>query len=236
MPDTGGTLVTHAERGTAVGGSLNPVYIESTGRATACTVCSSGNYFGIVPYIGDDGVMEIGKYIDFHNSDTSTSDYDTRLMSSGTTANTVTLPTISGEIVTHTADTAQGSDLSPVYVNADGAITACNGNIITTEPQSFSGTKTFTRIRISATTNAAVGSAKNVALIVGNPTGTHLEFDPNEIMAKASGTTGGNLTLNKECGYVKIGGGGFVISSSIYGDSSGFPANPVDGQIYFQYA
>lgn len=35
FPNTGGTFVTHATRGTAVGGDTIPVYIASTGRATA---------------------------------------------------------------------------------------------------------------------------------------------------------------------------------------------------------
>lgn len=37
LPNTGGTLITHATRGTAVGGTARPVYITSTSRATACT-------------------------------------------------------------------------------------------------------------------------------------------------------------------------------------------------------
>ena len=35
MPNTGGTLVTHATRGTAVGGGSAPIYIAASGRATA---------------------------------------------------------------------------------------------------------------------------------------------------------------------------------------------------------
>lgn len=41
FPDTGGTFVTHATKGTAVGSSTKPVYIASTGRATA-----GSNYAG----------------------------------------------------------------------------------------------------------------------------------------------------------------------------------------------
>lgn len=40
---------------------------------------SSGNYWDAVPYIGNDGVMEVGKYIDFHESDNDSDDYDGRL-------------------------------------------------------------------------------------------------------------------------------------------------------------
>jgi hypothetical protein len=37
FPNTGGTIVTHATRGTAVGGTAQPVYVAGTGRATALT-------------------------------------------------------------------------------------------------------------------------------------------------------------------------------------------------------
>lgn len=40
---------------------------------------TSGNWFRGVPAIGSDGVMEVGKYIDFHNSNTTTADYTARL-------------------------------------------------------------------------------------------------------------------------------------------------------------
>ena len=42
FPNTGGTFVTHAERGTAVGSTYVPVYIESTGRATAISYVAVG--------------------------------------------------------------------------------------------------------------------------------------------------------------------------------------------------
>lgn len=44
---------------------------------------TSGNCWGVWPQIQDNGVMEIGKYIDFHESDADTSDYSARLYSSG---------------------------------------------------------------------------------------------------------------------------------------------------------
>lgn len=40
---------------------------------------TSGNYFKGFPKIGADGVMEVGKYIDFHLTDTGTTDNDGRL-------------------------------------------------------------------------------------------------------------------------------------------------------------
>lgn len=50
------------------------------------------------------------------------------------------------------------------------------------------------------TTDVAATAANNVALITGNPSGDHLEFDGNEIMAKSNGTTAATLYLNSEGG------------------------------------
>lgn len=47
------------------------------------TVTSSGNRFGVYTMIGDDGVMEVGKYLDFHESDGNTADFNMRLTSVG---------------------------------------------------------------------------------------------------------------------------------------------------------
>jgi hypothetical protein len=47
---------------------------------------ASGNRWGVNGFIATDGVMEVGKYIDFHNSDGDTSDYALRITSNGSTA------------------------------------------------------------------------------------------------------------------------------------------------------
>ena len=44
---------------------------------------ASGNRWGVWTNIGGDGVMEVGKYLDFHESDGDTSDYTLRITSSG---------------------------------------------------------------------------------------------------------------------------------------------------------
>ena len=46
----------------------------------------SGAYWSKIPVVGADGVMEVGAYLDFHEANTSTSDYDGRLSSVGTAA------------------------------------------------------------------------------------------------------------------------------------------------------
>lgn len=64
-----------------------PVSKGGTGSTTASgarsnlglTLSESGNRFDVIPKIGADGVMEAGKYIDFHNTDGDTSDYAARM-------------------------------------------------------------------------------------------------------------------------------------------------------------
>ena len=45
------------------------------------TMTSSGNRWGVWTNISSDGVMKVGKFIDFHASDTTTSDFNTRIYS-----------------------------------------------------------------------------------------------------------------------------------------------------------
>jgi hypothetical protein len=74
--------------------SINPQYNSTLGITTLTFVglgtadilgsnisvgSSSGNRWDIVPVVSAGGTMEIGRYIDFHNTDTDTSDYTYRL-------------------------------------------------------------------------------------------------------------------------------------------------------------
>lgn len=51
-------------------------------------------------YIGGDGVLEIGKYIDFHEEQGMSSDFSCRIMTQGDYQNTLHLPTSSGTLAT----------------------------------------------------------------------------------------------------------------------------------------
>lgn len=55
--------------------------------------------FGTIPCIGNDGVMEIGRYIDYHYDNSGKYDFSTRLQASGNNKNVVTLPSASGTLV-----------------------------------------------------------------------------------------------------------------------------------------
>lgn len=54
--------------------------------------------FNTIPYIGNDGVMEIGRYIDYHYDNSGKYDFSTRLQTTGNYANVVNLPSASGTL------------------------------------------------------------------------------------------------------------------------------------------
>ena len=60
---------------------------------------TQGNWFsGGFPRVATDGVMEVGRFVDFHNTNTTASDYSTRLSANGDNRNTVYLPTGDGTL------------------------------------------------------------------------------------------------------------------------------------------
>lgn len=59
---------------------------------------SNDRPYGHIPTIGSDGVMEVGRYIDFHNDNNGKHDFSTRLQSTGNYGNEVNLPSASGTL------------------------------------------------------------------------------------------------------------------------------------------
>jgi hypothetical protein len=55
---------------------LSPSSASSVG---GMPLSASGDRWGVVPFVHTDGVMEVGRYIDFHNSDADTTDFAMRL-------------------------------------------------------------------------------------------------------------------------------------------------------------
>lgn len=69
------------------GGELSPLWINNGNLATV-KKSAAGARFSCIPFVGSDGVMEVGQILDFHTSDTDTSDYSFRLTSYTQTSTT----------------------------------------------------------------------------------------------------------------------------------------------------
>lgn len=82
-------------------GSQSVNYANSAGNAGTLGGMPK-NYgqapFNTIPCIGGDGVMEIGKYIDYHYDNSGKYDFSTRLKSTGNYGNEVNLPSASGTL------------------------------------------------------------------------------------------------------------------------------------------
>ena len=112
-----------------IGNVRRPLFMSS-GQLTTCDAPASGAWFTGVPSIGADGVMEIGRYIDFHSTNTTAKDYSVRIdAGTGDAANTLYLPDITGQVVVHTNNTQIGSGVKPVYVATSGAVTASSSTL-----------------------------------------------------------------------------------------------------------
>jgi len=93
----------------------------------------SGDWFDGTPVVGSDGVMEIGRYIDFHNTDTTTNDYDVRLDNSG--SNQLDIQTGVGYIRLG----PQNEHWSHIYTDRQGHLFDKNLTVLDGKLQSYSG-------------------------------------------------------------------------------------------------
>lgn len=68
--------------------------------------------YGHIPSIGNDGVMEVGKYIDFHNDNSGKHDSSTRLQTTGNYGNSVYLPSHNGTLALISDNVASATKLA----------------------------------------------------------------------------------------------------------------------------
>lgn len=109
-------------------GSQSVNYANSAGHANSAGIAETlggmpKNYgqapYGTIPCVGNDGVMEIGRYIDFHSDNSGNYDYSTRIQANGNYKNTVNLPSASGTLA---LTSYGGDDSTPIflgYLNLD---------------------------------------------------------------------------------------------------------------------
>lgn len=117
------TALSNSDKGISitVGGTTKSVanisvnYASSAGNAdTLDGYHANGSNvapYGHIPTIESDGVMEVGKYIDFHNDNSGKHDFSTRLQTTGNYGNSVNLPSASGTLALTSDNVASATKL-----------------------------------------------------------------------------------------------------------------------------
>ena len=92
------TSSTYISGGKGVINGTTITQVDNADKLDGYHANTSQSPFGRVPTIGGDGVMEIGKYIDFHYDNEGKYDYSTRLQATGNHQNTLLLPLGAGTL------------------------------------------------------------------------------------------------------------------------------------------
>ena len=118
-------------------------------------------------------------------------------------------------------------------VISDGSIYPGTTNVTTLGTSSKLWSTIHTNRIIAYTTqDADAGTANGVALITGAPSGTHIEMDGNEIIAKTSGTAAGTLYIQSGSGNTEISSGGqTTIGGRVVIKASGDPTVSIPGRV-----
>ena len=237
------TATTATKLGTSDVGSANrPIYLDD-GVPKQCDTPTSGTWWNGIPYVGSTGVLEIGKYIDFHATSATSDDYSLRFTAdtdlaqfTSKTNNDITLRLSStkgnNSAIELTRDGSTKTDYRIINNGGHFKIQTdlIDGESAITDPPNwrdmlqldystgwatFRGGATIPGTLILTKTNDASPTSNNApALIVGGTASDpHIEIDSNEIMAKGSATTTTTLYLNNGGGSVYFGGDTYYISS-----------------------
>lgn len=154
------TAISNSDKGISitVGGTTKSVsnisvnYASSAGNAdTVDGYHVNGSNvapYGHIPSIEADGVMEVGKYIDFHNDNSGKHDFSTRLLTTGNYGNSVNLPSNSGTLALISNNVASATKLQTAR---------------TIWGQSFDGTG-----NVNGTIYINNGDSENGAIILNN--------------------------------------------------------------------
>lgn len=92
------TSSTYISGGKGVINGTTITQVDNADKLDGYHANTSQSPFGRVPTIGGDGVMEIGKYINFHYDNEGKYDYSTRLQATGNHQNTLLLPSGAGTL------------------------------------------------------------------------------------------------------------------------------------------
>ena len=96
---------------------------DSADNASKLSGLSAGNRWGDIPKIGADGVMEVGKYLDFHSGDNADKkDYDVRVTCEG---DSLTIPKLASDKIT------DNSYSTNTYTSFSGSVVSSGSVVVT---------------------------------------------------------------------------------------------------------
>lgn len=173
------------------------------------TTSVSGNRWGVVPIVSASGATEVGKYIDFHNTDSSASDNDGRLTLSSANVwdlnGYLTVDELSTDYITfaNAASIPNANNFGTVIPEAHSIVVGSNSTGSTNYPAEF-GQSMFVR---GATTNRSFAlwkaNGSNSNHYIGNYTGS--VWDWNKIVHEGSldivmdgGSSDNSFTIQSE--------------------------------------
>lgn len=129
--------------------------------------------YGHIPSIENDGVMEVGKYIDFHNDNSGKYDFSTRLQTTGNYGNSVYLPSHNGTLALISDNVASATKLATartIWGQSFDGTGNVNGTIYINNSNSSNGA---IRLNSDISSNARI-SAKDDQVIFN--TGAAIRF------------------------------------------------------------
>lgn len=170
-----------------VGATDRPIYLAN-GTPTQVNQPTSGAWFQGTPRVTQDGVMEMGKYIDFHNASDETKDYSVRLYTDNTGSSSVLLPNSNGRIALESQIPDSTSDLT----NDSGFITSADLPTKTSDLTNDGSDGTSTYVEADELATVATSGAYND--LTGTP--TIPTVNDATLIIKQNGTTVGTFTAN----------------------------------------
>ena len=161
-----------------------------------------GNRWGNIPKIGTDGVMEVGKYLDFHSTDNADStDYDARITCNG---DIILIPKLS---VNKIADNSYGTN---TYTSFSGSVLS-SGSITVTKKLGLCWIKGTLTLSSSISSWATI---LNSSAIPAPQDGVLLPFDASQWGTSYARTLRGRIPAGGGLQLVYGAAGSYVINIS----------------------
>ena len=225
------TALSNSDKGISitVGGTTKSVsnisvsYASSAGNADTVDgyhANSSNAPYGHIPIIQGNGVMEVGKYIDFHDDNSGKHDFSTRLLTTGNYGNSVNLPSNSGTLALISDNVASATKLQTprtIWGQSFDGTGNVNGTIYINNNNSSNGA---IRLNNGISANARISAIDNQVIF---NTGNAIRF--GETAWDWNQWAGLKYNHSKKTIYLGIADGSvFKANSAQTGGSLYFPA------------